>query len=97
MSGGLILALFLLLMNALSFIFWGIDKMQARRRAPRISEQSLLLLAAFGGWGGAILGQIYFRHKIRKRGFINALWAIAVIEIIGLFWMGDFYTDLLPH
>lgn len=97
MNRWFLLALALLVMNALCFLAWAIDKERARRRTLRISEQTLLLLAACGGLGGAILGQIYFRHKTNKRSFNNALWAIAMVEIIALFWFVNFYTDLLPH
>lgn len=94
--GWLLLLLFLIIMNALCFLAWAIDKERARRRTWRIPEQNLLLLAAFGGLGGAILGQVYFRHKIRKRSFNNALWMIAMIELIALFWLATFHWDLLP-
>ena len=76
------IAFFLIVMNALCFLVWAIDKERARRRASiRISEHSMLMLAALGGMGGALVGRIYFRHKIHKRRFNVALYLIALTEL----------------
>jgi uncharacterized membrane protein YsdA (DUF1294 family) len=78
------IALFLIVMNALCFLVWAIDKERAQRRTWRVPEQRLLFLAAFGGLGGALIGQFYFRHKLRKRSFTQALFVIAAVETVGL-------------
>lgn len=78
---------FLVAMNTACFLVWAIDKERARRRTWRIREQNMLLLAAFGGLGGALIGHWYFRHKLRKRSFTNAIYLIALIECFGLFWL----------
>ena len=50
------LAYYLLAINAVAFIVYGIDKYKAKKAKWRISEATLLLLAALGGSIGAWLG-----------------------------------------
>lgn len=51
-----ILLIYLLSLNILTFIIYGIDKWKARKGRWRIPESSLLLLAACGGSIGAWCG-----------------------------------------
>lgn len=50
------LVCYLLAINAVTFIVYGIDKYKAKKAKWRISEATLLLLAVLGGsvgaWGG---------------------------------------------
>ncbi len=57
---------YLIVVNLLTWIIYGIDKWKAKRRAWRIPERTLLLLAAAGGCTGALAGMLMFRHKTRK-------------------------------
>ena len=50
------LAYYLLAINAVAFTVYGIDKYKAKKAQWRISEATLLLLAALGGSIGAWLG-----------------------------------------
>ena len=45
---------YLIVVNLLTWIIYGIDKWKAKRRAWRIPERTLLLLAAAGGCTGAL-------------------------------------------
>ena len=45
------LAYYLLAINAVAFIVYGIDKYKAKKAKWRISEATLLLLAVLGGHG----------------------------------------------
>ena len=56
-------------LNLLAFALYGIDKWKAKRGAWRISEATLLLIAALGGAIGALLGMELFRHKTRHVKF----------------------------
>ncbi len=56
-------------LNLLAFALYGIDKRKAKRGAWRISEATLLLIAALGGSVGALLGMELFRHKTRHVKF----------------------------
>lgn len=78
------------IMNIVGFLFMGLDKWKARKRAWRISEATLLLIAAFGGSVGSLLGMHLFRHKTRHWYFRYGIPAMLAIHIlIGLFlWKG---------
>lgn len=64
-----IAVLYLVLVNVLTFIMWGVDKAKAKAEAWRIPEATLLLLALFGGSVGALFGMYGFRHKTQKWQF----------------------------
>ena len=65
-AGGMAVLLYLLLINGAAFAAYGLDKRAARLDQWRISEKTLLLLAALGGSLGAALGMRIFHHKTRK-------------------------------
>ena len=69
----------LLLINLITFAVYGYDKSCARRGAWRVPEIRLLLWAAVGGSGGALLAMFLFRHKTKHLKF-----TIGVPVILGL-------------
>ena len=71
-------------LNLLAFAMFGIDKAKARVGAWRVAESTLLLLAFVGGTLGAYAGRAVFRHKTRKEPFNSNLFAIAVVQVLGL-------------
>lgn len=73
-------AVYALLVNLLTFVAFWQDKRCARRGDRRISERSLLKLAAIGGAAGAVLGQRLLRHKTHKQPFRTRLMVIATIQ-----------------
>ena len=64
-----IINIYLLIINTISFLAMGLDKILAINNKKRISEHSLITLALFGGCISTLLGMIIFRHKIRKPKF----------------------------
>jgi uncharacterized membrane protein YsdA (DUF1294 family) len=76
----LLLAPYMIAINALAFGAFGLDKMLAEGGARRIPERTLLALAFFGGSPGAYAGRHLFRHKTRKQPFSNELHGIAVLQ-----------------
>ena len=52
--------------------------------AWRVAESTLLMLAFVGGTLGAYAGRAVFRHKTRKQPFNSNLFAIAVLQVLGL-------------
>lgn len=59
----------LVIVNAVSLLFFGVDKLRSIGGGWRIPE-SRLLLAAFFGPFGAYGGMLLFRHKTRKTRFL---------------------------
>ncbi|MDP3550419.1 MAG: DUF1294 domain-containing protein [Novosphingobium sp.] len=74
----------LVIMNAIAFASFGIDKWKARNARWRISEGTLLQLALLGGTPGAYLGRRVFRHKTRKQPFVRNLHTIAFLQVMGI-------------
>ncbi|WP_309644273.1 DUF1294 domain-containing protein [Phenylobacterium sp.] len=76
--------LYLAVINVAAFAAMGWDKSSARRGVERISERTLLTLAAAGGSLGAVAAQQLFRHKTRKQPFATGLPGIVgVPETVG--------------
>ena len=72
---------YLLAINAITFITYGIDKWKARKNKWRIPESTLLLLAVFGGSIGAFLGMRVWRHKTMHKKFKYGIPSILVLQI----------------
>jgi uncharacterized membrane protein YsdA (DUF1294 family) len=66
--------------NLAAFAAFGQDKRNAQRGERRISERSLLMLAAVGGSLGAVAAQRVFRHKTRKEPFRTILYLIMAAQ-----------------
>jgi uncharacterized membrane protein YsdA (DUF1294 family) len=64
-----IVGIALIVWNFFVFTMYGIDKRNSKRSKQRISERSLLLLAALMGGFGAFIGMRVFRHKTQKLKF----------------------------
>ena len=58
---------YLIIINIIAFVVYGIDKMKAKKGVWRIPEKTLLLLAAIGGSVGAAAGMRLWRHKTQHR------------------------------
>lgn len=64
---------YLVTINLVTFLVFGLDKRLAMAGKWRISEAKLLFLAFIGGWMGAKAAQRRFRHKTRKQPFARQL------------------------
>ena len=73
---------YLIIINILSFIIYGIDKLKAIKKKERISEKTLILIGILGGSIGSLIGMNLFRHKTKKLKFIISLPLILIIHII---------------
>ena len=78
----LILAIYLLIVNLTGFAAMGIDKNRARRKAWRIPESTLFLLAIIGGSIGSIAGMYTFHHKTKHWYFVKGMPAIFFIQLV---------------
>lgn len=87
---GLFICLYLIVMNVLTFIVYGIDKQKAKRGKWRISEKTLMMLAVFGGSIGAWIGMQVFRHKTKHLLFVIGVPLIffcGIRDCIGSFYV----------
>lgn len=62
---------YIIILNLINFILYGIDKYKARHNKWRISEKTLLTLSVLAGIGG-FLGMEIFHHKTREKKFYIA-------------------------
>ena len=63
------LIIYLIGINIVTFLIYGIDKWKARRGKWRIPEDTLIWLAIAGGSIGALLGMYLFHHKTQHKKF----------------------------
>jgi len=72
---------YLIAINIVTFIVYGIDKVKAMKGKWRISEATLLILAAIGGSIGALLGMKVWHHKTMHKKFKYGLPLILLAQI----------------
>lgn len=79
------LTVYILGVNFIAFLLFGMDKKRAERQKWRISERTLMLSAAAGGSVGAFFGMYYFHHKTRKPKFRIGVPVLLTVQIV-LLW-----------
>jgi uncharacterized membrane protein YsdA (DUF1294 family) len=79
-------ALYLLAINAATWMAFAMDKRAAVRGVRRTPERQLLMLAVLGGSPAALTAQQLLRHKTRKKPFRSSLWAIVAVHFALLGW-----------
>lgn len=72
------------LSNLLSLSLFGIDKWKAKHTKWRISEKTLLLVAAIGGSIGAWVGMKLWHHKTQHKKFKYGVPLIFIIQLAAL-------------
>lgn len=75
----------LVIINAVTFLAYGVDKRAAIRGTWRIPEVHLHTLEFLGGWIGAFIAQTVFRHKTRKRSFRIMFWLMLVLQVAAVY------------
>jgi uncharacterized membrane protein YsdA (DUF1294 family) len=68
-------------MSLVTYVTYGFDKRRAQRGGRRVPENTLHLMALFGGWPGALLGQRSFRHKTQKLVFRAVFWLCLILHL----------------
>ena len=76
-----IFLLYLLIINVTGFVLMLVDKVKAKRDVWRISEATLMTVAAIGGSVGSLLGMYAVRHKTRHPKFTVGIPAILILQI----------------
>ena len=79
------LLIYLLLINPLGFVLYGIDKAKSKRKGNRrIPERTLLWVARLGGGLGCWLGMMLFRHKTKHTRFMILVPLWTVVWVVGM-------------
>lgn len=81
------LAYYLIGINVLTFLLYGIDKWKAQKGKWRIPEETLIWLAIVGGIIGAILGMYLFRHKTKHRKFTLGIPVIILAQAVIVYFL----------
>lgn len=82
-----ILALYLLIINALAFLLMLLDKYKARKNLWRIPEATLMGVAALGGSIGALAGMYLVRHKTQHPKFTLGIPLLLAIQMVIATWI----------
>lgn len=82
--------LYLLLINLLSFIVFGLDKRKAVKHQRRISENTLLFTTFLGGTIGSVFAMLVFRHKVSKPSFLLKFGLVVLIQIVIIYFFGKY-------
>jgi uncharacterized membrane protein YsdA (DUF1294 family) len=77
-----LIIIYLIAINVITFLVYGIDKWKAKRSKWRIPEATLLGLAVIGGSIGAWLGMKVWHHKTMHKKFKFGLPVIIIIQLL---------------
>ena len=81
MTTKLIIIIYLIAINVVTFFLYGLDKWKAKRSKWRIPEATLLGLAVIGGSIGAWIGMKVWHHKTMHKKFKYGLPLILLAQI----------------
>ena len=92
-----ILLIYLAVVNILTIIVFGVDKMNAKSNRQRVRIVTLLGLAFIGGSVGSLIGMYVFHHKTKKAYFTVGVPLILLMQVVVLFYvmnMGIFFGEV---
>ncbi len=78
---GIYILYYLALINVITFLVYGIDKLKAKKGKWRIPEATLLLFAIIGGSIGAWLGIKVWHHKTLHKKFKYGIPIILALQV----------------
>lgn len=84
---GVYILYYLIAINVITFLTYGIDKLKAKKGKWRIPESTLLLLAIIGGSIGAWLGIKVWHHKTLHKKFKYGIPLIVIAQIAIVFYI----------
>ena len=73
---------YLIIINIINFILFGIDKHFAIKKKRRIKNFTLLGICTLGGSIGGIIGMYTFRHKTQTWYYKYGILLIIILQII---------------
>ena len=82
-----IVLIYLVAINVVTFVVYGIDKYKAVRSKWRIPESTLIGLAVVGGSVGAWLGMKFWHHKTHHAKFRFGIPIILIAQVALAWWL----------
>jgi uncharacterized membrane protein YsdA (DUF1294 family) len=80
--------IYLLIVNAATFLVYVYDKTIAGRNMRRVPEGFLHTCSLIGGSLGALIAMQLVRHKTKKLKFQMVFWLIVLLQVVGLaYWL----------
>lgn len=82
-----LIIIYLIIINVVTFFYFGLDKTRSELSRRRISEKMLWFLTAIGGSIGALIAMKFFRHKTQKVSFQAGIAVILAIQILLFYFL----------
>lgn len=82
--------IYLIIINLITFIVFGVDKRAAIKKRSRIRVSTLLTLSFVGGSLGGLIAMYLFRHKTKKLQFTLLLPLMLILHIAVFLYIKGF-------
>jgi uncharacterized membrane protein YsdA (DUF1294 family) len=76
-----------LIASPVTVVAYALDKRAAMTGRWRTQESTLHLFSLVGGWPGAWISQLLFRHKTKKTSFIVGFVVSVLLNLAALVWL----------
>ena len=80
------LVYYLIAINLLAILVYGLDKRRAIKNKWRVKELYLFLIALLGGAIGSLMAMYAFHHKTKKISFVLGV-PILILLNLGIFYL----------
>ncbi|PIT86247.1 MAG: DUF1294 domain-containing protein [Candidatus Magasanikbacteria bacterium CG10_big_fil_rev_8_21_14_0_10_43_6] len=77
--------IYALVINIITFFYFGIDKIKSRGDTRRVPEKTLWLLSLVGGSVGGLCAMYFFRHKTKKISFQCTLAVVVLVQLAAIY------------
>ena len=78
---------YLVFINFLCFVLFGLDKWFSKKKKNRIRNSTLIGLSVLGGSIGALFGMYLFRHKTQTWYYVYGIPVIFIIQIVIFYYL----------
>ncbi|MDI9309212.1 MAG: DUF1294 domain-containing protein [Limnohabitans sp.] len=82
-----VIILYLIIINGINFVVFGIDKFLAIKSKRRVPEKDLLVLSFLGGAVGGLLAMLMFKHKVAKGSFLFKFLFVLVATVFIIYFL----------
>lgn len=86
---------YIVIVNFITFLMFAIDKKKAIKNEWRIPEAWLLFFSFIGGSLGGVLAMKIMKHKTKKPKFTIIMPVLLLINILTVYYIISYLTNLL--